>query len=164
MHDFRRFGCLAASAARASIQPEVEKLTTPAAASRSIWRRDSSGMEWFERFMVFPRIEMRDSRLDDAGDVAPVDVRRSMVKAKFGAIEQGPEDVAERLGAVARRAAAIDVRHELRELAGTRPASERRQIQGLDPPVGVEVGSLCQGGQRLAGLDGWSRWRRAARS
>ena len=42
MHDLRRPGSAAASAASDSIQPEVEKPTTPAAASRSIWRRDSS--------------------------------------------------------------------------------------------------------------------------
>ena len=41
MHDLRRAGCPAASAASDSIQPEVEKPTTPAAASFRAWRRDS---------------------------------------------------------------------------------------------------------------------------
>ncbi len=41
MHDLRRDGCPAASAASDSIQPEVEKPTTPAAASFRAWRRDS---------------------------------------------------------------------------------------------------------------------------
>ena len=67
-----------------------------------------------------PRVENRSRGFDDALG------RRcrliSVVKAKLGTVEQGPEDVAERLGAVARGAAPLDVRHELRELAGTRPA------------------------------------------
>ena len=63
MHDLPRLGCLAASAARASIQPEVEKLTTPAAASRSIWRRDRSGTEWLERFMICPSRRGAGSRV-----------------------------------------------------------------------------------------------------
>ena len=62
-------GCVAASAARASIQPEVEKPTTPAAASRSICRRDSSRVGVVRRFMVFPRVnEIGIAGLVDAGD------------------------------------------------------------------------------------------------
>ena len=43
MHDLRRFGCPAVSAARASIQPEAEAPRAPAAASRITCRRVSCG-------------------------------------------------------------------------------------------------------------------------
>src|SRR4051794_26544309 len=43
MHERRRPGSPAASAARASIQPEVEVAATPAAARRSHWRRVNAG-------------------------------------------------------------------------------------------------------------------------
>ena len=52
MHDLRRLGCAAASAARASIQPEAEAPKAPAAASRIICRRVSCGARRFRRLMA----------------------------------------------------------------------------------------------------------------
>src|ERR1700733_6617791 len=52
MHDLRRFGCLAVSAARASIQPEAEAPMAPAAASRITCRRVSCGIWRFGRLMA----------------------------------------------------------------------------------------------------------------
>src|ERR1700733_8149597 len=52
MHDLRRFGCLAVSAAKASIQPEAEAPKAPAAASRITCRRVSCGTWRFGRLMA----------------------------------------------------------------------------------------------------------------
>src|SRR6516165_3715130 len=52
MHDLRRLGFPAVSAARASIQPEAEAPTAPKAAMRIIWRRVSSETWLFERLIA----------------------------------------------------------------------------------------------------------------
>ena len=52
MHDLRRLGCAAVSAARASIQPEAEAPRAPAAASRITCRRVSCGTWRFGRLMA----------------------------------------------------------------------------------------------------------------
>src|SRR3954451_2961301 len=49
MHDFLRFGSVAARAARVSIHPEADAPMTPAEASRINWRREYCGT--FGRFM-----------------------------------------------------------------------------------------------------------------
>ena len=78
MHDLRRFGCAAVSAARASIQPEAEAPEAPAAASRITCRRVSCGTWRFGRLMATLPLRPTGASRVNTGQV------RSMVAARTG--------------------------------------------------------------------------------
>ena len=86
MHDFRRLGWFATSAASDSIHPEVDAPSAPSAASRMTCLRFSRGT-W--RFMAKPSLE-------DRQDGRPTYVRTddvSMIQMELRPIENGPEHV-----------------------------------------------------------------------
>ena len=73
-----------------------------------------------------------------------------MIQNEFRAVEDGPEDVAERTPAVLLRAAALDVRHQFRQLFGPRLAAQAREVKRLDLAGRVQERSVRDGRQRLA--------------
>src|SRR5437763_80678 len=97
MHERRRWGFAAVSAARASSQPDVEQPSTPAVDSRSHSRR------------------LKDGRRD-------IDGLRLVVQEEFAAVEQRPEHIRQRLLRVVAGPAAVDKLCEPLALGGGRRA------------------------------------------
>src|SRR6516225_625637 len=131
IHALRRFGCAAASWARAPSQLDTEKPATPAALSFSQSRREGTGVRamcgipWVVRAA---QAAQRSERVSAAYSAAlPARLGLSMIQEELRAVQQHPEDVAQGGPGVAADAARLDVADEPLALLCAGRARQRRQ-------------------------------------
>ena len=71
---------------------------------------------------------------------------------KLGPVQDRPEDVGEGFRLVLVGLSPLDESHQQRQLVGSRPAGQGREVEGFDPARRVQERGLDDRAQDLAGL------------